>query len=363
MARLIRGLIFDFDGLILDTEGPDYHSWREMYEAHGCKLPLDKWVGLIGTAEHGFDPYSELEFQLGRPLHRADIRARRRARYAELVAAEVVLPGVLEYIADARRMGLRLGIASSSSREWVAGHLERLGLMAHFHALACREDVPRTKPAPDLYLWVLRMLGIDAKDAITLEDSPNGVAAAKAAGLFCVAVHNDLTRDLAMENADLRLSSLAALPLDAMLSCISGRSGPVGADPTVPDRPRASAVVLRDGGQSVLMVRHRRRDGTEYWQLPGGGVHNGEKPEHTALRELREETGLEGRVVRFLFTIPYKYGVSTTFLVEVEASAEASLGSDPEEARADHRKLLDVAWLPLTEVRGNPEIEQLLCVL
>ncbi len=360
---MIRGLIFDFDGLILETEGPDYQSWRELYEEYGCSLSLKMWAGLIGTAEHGFDPYAELEAQLGRPLDRADIRVRRRARYAELVAAESVLPGVLEYIADARRLELRLGIASSSSREWVVGHLERLGLMAHFHALVCCDDVQRTKPASDLYLSVLRVLGLDAKQVIALEDSPNGITAAKAAGLFCVAVPNDLTRDLPMENADLRLASLAALPLEAVLSRVSGRHRPALADPMVPDRPRASAVVLRDGGHSVLMVRHRRRDGTEYWQLPGGGVHNGEKVEDTVLRELREETGLEGRIVRFLFAIPYKYGISSTFLVEVDSRAEATLGSDPEEDGVDHHKLAGVAWLPPAELQDNPEIEQLLRVL
>ncbi len=217
MGRRVRGLVFDFDGLILETEGPDYRSWRELYEGYGGELPLERWAGLIGTAEHGFDPHAELEAQLGHPLDRAEVRARRRARHAELVAEQGVLPGVLDYIADARRLGLRLGVASSSSREWVAGHLERMGLLASFDALACRGDAPRTKPDPGLYLRVLEVLDLRPGEAIALEDSPNGIAAAKAAGLFCVAVPNDLTRGLPLSGADLRLGSLAELPLPQLL--------------------------------------------------------------------------------------------------------------------------------------------------
>ncbi len=111
------------------------------------------------------------------------------------------------------------------------------------------------------------------------------------------------------------------------------------------------------------MVKHRRLDGTEYWQLPGGGLLPGESPKAAALRELREETDLEGSIVRFLFTTPYKGGISTTFLVEVDPTAPALLGYDPEEIGVDHRKLADVAWQPVVEMRENPEIKLLLRAL
>ncbi len=111
------------------------------------------------------------------------------------------------------------------------------------------------------------------------------------------------------------------------------------------------------------MVKHRRPAGAEYWQLPGGGMLTGESPEVAVLRELYEETGLVGRIIRLLFTIPYKYGLSTTFLVEVDAGAETVLGVDPEEADADHRKLVDVAWLPVMDMRENPEVKEFLRAL
>lgn len=137
----------------------------------------------------------------------------------------------------------------------------------------------------------------------------------------------------------------------------------LAAAPVMPARPRASAAVLRAGGREILMVRHRRRDGTAYWQLPGGGIAQGERPEDAALRELREETGLVGRIARFLFTTPYQYGLSTTFLVEVDPGAPVALGADPEEAGAGYRKLAGIAWLPVADVRENPEVARLLLVL
>ena len=111
------------------------------------------------------------------------------------------------------------------------------------------------------------------------------------------------------------------------------------------------------------MVRHRRRDGAEYRQLPGGGVHTGEAAEAAVLRELLEETGLRGGMVRFLFTLPYKYGPSTALLVAVGDGTDAALGDDPEESGSDHRELVGVAWVPVEELGGNPEIEALLLVL
>ncbi len=222
----IRGLVFDFDGLILETEEPDYQAWQEVYSAFGCTLPLAKWATHIGTAEATFNPYDELEAQLGRPVDRAAIRAQRRRRFADLVAAQAVLPGVLEYLTVAERLGLRLGVASSSSREWVVGHLGRLGLADRFATIACADEAPHTKPDPALYLVVLTALDLRADEAIALEDSPNGIVAAKRAGLYCVAVPNAMTRHLPLEAADLRLASLADLPLSLLVEKIQqGQDG------------------------------------------------------------------------------------------------------------------------------------------
>lgn len=219
---MIEALIFDFDGLIIDSELPDYEVWQEIYRAHGCDLAFDDWAQGIGSMDT-FDPYSHLEAQLGRPIDRAAVRADRQRRYHEMVVRQPILPGVEAYLADARRLGLKLAVASSSSRSWVAGHLARLGLDRYFDCLACGDEVARTKPDPAVYQAALRGLGTPPARAIALEDSPNGVLAAKAAGMRCVVVPNPLTRLLPFEGADLRLQSLADLPLTHLLSLLNSR--------------------------------------------------------------------------------------------------------------------------------------------
>lgn len=213
----IRALIFDFDGLILDTEHPTFQAWHEIYEEHGCAIPLDEWEAALGTTGESFDPCARLEALFGRPLDREAMQERRRGRRDELMALEVVLPGVVDYINDALRLGLGLGVASSSPRSWVCGHLERLELHHYFHCISCSDDVERVKPHPELYLRTAAALGVRPDEVIVFEDSPNGIRAAKAAGMYCVAVPNRLTSRLSLDHADMRLNSLAELPLAELL--------------------------------------------------------------------------------------------------------------------------------------------------
>jgi HAD superfamily hydrolase (TIGR01509 family) len=219
---MIKALIFDFDGLILETEGPIYQSWVELYDSYGLSLSFSTWATIIGTYEAAFDPYIDLEHQVGRKLDWDELEPRRQARELSLIDTQPILPGVEACLADARRLGLRIGLASSSTCDWVQGHLTRLGLREYFQSVRVKEDVLHTKPDPALYLAVLRDLDVPPEQALALEDSPNGILAAKRAGMLCVAVPNPLTRMLDLSQADLRLESLAEVGLEHLLKRLDG---------------------------------------------------------------------------------------------------------------------------------------------
>lgn len=213
----VRGLLFDFDGLIVDTETPSLASWQEAYRQHGHELPLEQWITLVGTIGAPFDPYAHLE-ELAGPLDRDAVLERRRAYELSLTDIEELRPGVLDYLEEAERLGLKTAIVSSSTRAWIDRHLRRLERAEHFDTVvAADHDVARAKPAPTLYLEALDVLGLAPAEAIAFEDSPNGIKAAKAAGIFCVAVPNSVTAELGLDEADLVLESLADLPLAKLI--------------------------------------------------------------------------------------------------------------------------------------------------
>jgi len=215
-GAVIRAIVFDFDGLILDTEEPVYRSWLEVYQAHGEELPFERWVQIVGSTNTLFHPQYHLEERLGKPLPK-EVLERRIGRRTEMVLAQAVLPGVQQHLDAAREMGLKLGVASSSTREWVEGHLARLGILERFQCVRCRDDVANAKPEPDLYLAVLDCLDVKAAEAIAIEDSPNGIAAAKRAGMRCVAIPNPITAGLDLSEADLTLASLGEVTLADLL--------------------------------------------------------------------------------------------------------------------------------------------------
>ena len=216
----IRAFLFDFDGLILDTELASRAGWELLYREHGHELPADLWATLVGTTHAPWNPMAHLEELVGEPLEREALNERRYAHEIALIEAEELRPGIEDYLAVAQRLGLKRAIVSSSSRRWVDMHLKRLEEAVGWDAICTADGDPaRAKPAPVLYREALELLDVPPGEAVAFEDSPNGVLAAKAAGVFCVAVPNEVTRGLGLEEAgaDLVLESLADLPPDELL--------------------------------------------------------------------------------------------------------------------------------------------------
>lgn len=221
---MIKALIFDFDGLVVDTEVPVYESWKELFLSFGMELPFEEWVSTVGSSDAEFDPYVELERLAGHAIDWESVEEGRRRRESALIDQQPIRPGVVQYLQDARRLGLKIGMASSSSCGWVQGHLARLGILDYFDIIRGKDDVLRTKPSPELYLSVLEAFELRGELAIVLEDSLNGVLAARQASCFTVAVPNDLTRHMAFGPADLVLNSLQDLPLEVVIKIAVDRA-------------------------------------------------------------------------------------------------------------------------------------------
>ncbi|MCZ8521477.1 MULTISPECIES: HAD family hydrolase [Paenibacillus] len=221
---MIQGIVFDFDGLILDTETPEFESFQALYRRHGCELTLEVWGTCIGTGPSAFDPYQHLEDLFGSPYDREEARVWRRSYFDERMASAELRPGVLGYLQTAHEEGLRVGLASSSPKSWVTGHLAAKGILDAFECIRTADDVEQVKPDPALYLLALEGLGVSPGAAVAFEDSPNGALAAKRAGMFCVAVPNETTSSLPFGEVDLRIGSMSERSLLDIISILEARA-------------------------------------------------------------------------------------------------------------------------------------------
>jgi HAD superfamily hydrolase (TIGR01509 family) len=215
---MLKALIFDFDGLILDTETPEVLVWQSIYRDHGFELPIEEWEKTIGGyGISNFDAAEHLSTLASGRLDTATMRDRYRKEADALIHASPVLPGVIDMIEQAKQDGLQVAIGSSSRHAWVDTHAQRLGLFHYFDHIICADDVEpgRTKPNPDIYLKALERLNVTNSDAVVFEDSVNGVLAARRAGIFVVAVPNPLTARMGVKG-DLTVSSLNELSLKAL---------------------------------------------------------------------------------------------------------------------------------------------------
>ena len=219
----IRALFFDFDGTLWDSESAVFDAYRRLYATHGEDLPAEEWALGVGTLG-GFDPVADLEARLGRALQRTKGEDPGWESVVGSLDGIGLRPGVRTYLEEATARGLALGIVSSNERDWVVEHLERLGVADVWSVVLTADgDELRAKPNPDLYLDALRAVGVAADEAVAVEDSPNGIAAAKSAGLFCLAVPNEVTVTLDLTAADVTADSLEDLPLERLLEMASGR--------------------------------------------------------------------------------------------------------------------------------------------
>lgn len=190
---MLKAIIFDFDGLIVDTETAIYQAWAELYQKFDQELLLTDYAQCVGSDFGTYDPQAALEERHGQKITWDDVLPHKDERIRELLLAQDTRPGVRQLIDQITTANLGRAVASSSTFNWVGGWLRKLGIDHHFPVIRCRDHVERIKPSPDLFLAAAEKLGVAPHEALVLEDSVNGLKAATAAGISCVIVHNSIT--------------------------------------------------------------------------------------------------------------------------------------------------------------------------
>ena len=206
----IDAVIFDCDGLLVDTESAWTRAERILYARRGVEFTLDHKRELLGTA--GPVAQATVERHLGlRPGEGAAMEDEMRALVlAELPLGTPPMPGAGELVSALRAHGMPIGLASNSPHRLLRPSLHGAGFADAFAAVVSAQDVPAGKPAPDVYLEACRRLGADPVRSVALEDSPTGAAAARAAGMFVIGVPS--LPDLEMP-AELVVTSLHAVEI------------------------------------------------------------------------------------------------------------------------------------------------------
>jgi putative hydrolase of the HAD superfamily len=213
----MKAIIFDFDGTIVDTEHSELAAWEHIYSQYNHTLPVHLWKKRVGADPANFDPLQYLESMINIASEREMILAAHQLKLDELVASLKPLPGVLDWVQTADQLGIRLCVASAAPRDWVMGHLNRLGLLKHFEYVFTANDVKLLKPNPEVYQLALKKLGVASEDAIAIEDSPTGATAALAADLRCVIVPNRTTVDMVFPEGFHKLNNLQELSLQQFI--------------------------------------------------------------------------------------------------------------------------------------------------
>ena len=217
---MIRALIFDFDGLIVDTESTELRAWEDVFLEYGCRLEPEAWADCIGRPPGSFDPVEYLASLTATVVDPVDLGNAVRQRARAMAYQQPLLPGVMRWLNDARDLGIATGIVSSSGRHWINSHLQRLGIRNRFAHIVSREDTTAHKPDPAPYRAMAALLEVDPEEAAVLEDSPHGVAAAIAAGMWCVAVPGPVTRQLDFGPATRTIQSLDETTLEDLIGWV-----------------------------------------------------------------------------------------------------------------------------------------------
>ncbi len=209
MTKLdVHAVVFDLDGLLVDSEPVQIEAWRDFLATHDKTLDQALLNRLYGLRV--WDTARVVIDELGLDMTVDQVVEQRDARFFELLPGRLVaMPGATEIVNTLYDLGVRLALATSGHRRYVDVALEALNLQGMFEIEVTGDMVERGKPAPDIYLAAAERLTLTPGSCVALEDAPNGIASAKAAGMSCLTVPNHMTADIdGFSQADAVLKSL-----------------------------------------------------------------------------------------------------------------------------------------------------------
>ncbi len=207
----VSTVLFDFDGILVDTEWEIYQAWSETFREHGQDLPLSLYTRCIGSDFDAWSPKLHLEDLTQLKFDWIKMDERRQIRIRTALEKQGPFEGVVDVLKLLAERGIPAAVVSSSSHHWVDGWLEKLGLIGFFQEIVCKGDAPKIKPAPDLFLEASSRLKIAPSDCLVIEDSLNGLNAAKAAGMMAWIVPNRVTAGLDFSRAERVLSGFGEM--------------------------------------------------------------------------------------------------------------------------------------------------------
>jgi HAD superfamily hydrolase (TIGR01509 family) len=217
--HLPKGIIFDFDGVLVDTEWAIYQSWVQLYAREGQEISIATYAPCLGAGYSHWNPASHLEELTGRQYDWDKETPARQAVLEAALASSGLMEGALELLDWSAEQGIGLTVASSSSRRWVQGWLERLGVYDRFTGVFTRTDGYPVKPDPALFEAARLCMGLPREACLIVEDSENGTIAARNAGIPCVAIPNRMTAQSDFSRASYQCSSLSALLAQLKNAC------------------------------------------------------------------------------------------------------------------------------------------------
>ncbi len=211
MIRRPKGIIFDFDGVLVDTEVAIYNSWVDLYAREGQSISISTYAPCLGAGYSHWDPAAHLEKLTGKTYNWDIETPARQAKLEAELKRTGLMPGASELLDWCDSKKIKMTVASSSSRRWVEGWLRKLGIYERFVGVFCRTDGYPVKPNPALFLAAQDCLGLDSQECLIIEDTENGTISAQNAGIPCCAIPNRMTRTSNLSRASFREESLTDL--------------------------------------------------------------------------------------------------------------------------------------------------------